>query len=177
MTETTDKEKLKRLNNATKKIQDEETQRREKTVKGSHLLQPMLEIANKQGLKVEERTGFHKITGAVKNIVVYLAKKGGRVDLSGFDIDAEGVTKISKEEAQAKHIGKVRGQLNFELPDETVLAAFTAAVAFVAAAKPEEKKPKVAKTKKTPAKVDTKATTDDTSPTTEGDDTTEQPAA
>lgn len=175
---TNDKEKMKRLNNATKKLQEEETQRREKTVQGSHLLQPMLELVAKKELKTEERTGFYKITGPSKALAVYLAKKGGRVDFSGFDVDAPALTKITKEEAQAKHIGKVRGQIDFTATDEAVLAAFEAGLTALAnAPAPAAKVTKPKKEKATKAaKTDGEAETTETTTTAETN-AEEQPAA
>jgi hypothetical protein len=143
---------LERLRAAGKKVETERAERKTKTVKGGHLKDAFLEKAKlTDGLNVEEKSGFYKITGPTKGRTVYLATKGGRVDLSGFSVDHPAVVQISAEEAKEKHIGKVRGQLDFEQDDEAVTAAFSAALVELSAEVPEEPKPeKPKKEKKAP---------------------------
>lgn len=118
----------KKLKGAGKKAEAQKAARRERTVKGSHLLPQLLSSERTGGLTVEDKSGFTKITGKAKGRAVYVAKKGGRVDLSGFSVEAPAVTQISEEDARAKHLGKVRGMLDFNAEDATVLAAYDAAL-------------------------------------------------
>ena len=121
-----------RLEAAGKKVVEQKAARRERTVKGSHLNTKFIELAQAQGLTVDEMSGFVKLTGSDKSKRVLIAKKGGRVDLSGFTVELGAVRQISETEAREKHLGKVRGQLDFEKTDEEVLSAFTAALEVVA---------------------------------------------
>jgi len=116
-----------KLSGATKKIENQKKERRQKQVKGSHLLEVMLAVVGKT-YSIDEKASFYKISGKEKGKSVYLLRKGGRVDLSGFDIDHDAVTKISAEEAKDRHIGKVRGQINFSLSDDLVMDAFKKAL-------------------------------------------------
>lgn len=130
--ETTDNDTLReRLEAAGKKVVEQKAARRERTVKGSHLNQKFIELATAQGLTVDEMSGFVKLTGPDKRKRLLIAKKGGRVDLSGFTVELDAVRQISETEAREKHLGKVRGQLDFEKTDDEVLAAFTAALTVV----------------------------------------------
>lgn len=116
------------LEAAGKKAEEQKAARRERVVKGAHLLGALKETAEKAGLKIEEKSGFLKISGVAKGRNVYVARKGGRVDLSGFTIEASAVKQISEQEARDKHLGKVRGMLDFDQDDKTVLKAFSAAL-------------------------------------------------
>lgn len=134
-----------RLADSAKKAEAQQTARRERTVRGSHLLGDLRTRADKQNLTVTEKNGFYKITGPSKGRAVYLLKKGGRVDISGFVISSAAVIQISAEDARQKHLGKVRGQLDFSKPDDEVLQAYDEALselvvtaAVVAPATPEE---------------------------------------
>lgn len=127
----------KKLEAAGKKVERAKAARRERVVKGSHLLPTLQEHAEKAGLDVADKSGFLKITGRVKGRCVYVAKKGGRVDLSGFTLDSNAVTQVSEEEARVKHLGKVRGQLNFELSDDEVMSAYSSALHALVAASTE----------------------------------------
>lgn len=98
--------------------------RRQARVGGSHLLEPMLDAARSKGLVIDDKSGFHKIFGNRKKVCVYLSKKGGRADLSGFCIDDPAVVPMSAEEAKEKHLGKVRGQVDFSADDRLVVAAW-----------------------------------------------------
>lgn len=116
-----------------------------KVVKGANLNPQFLELAAAAGAKVEEKSGFYKITTDVKGKAMYLARKGGRVDLSGFTVTDPSVVQVSEEEAQAKHLGKVRGQLNFELAgdgDAALVTAFSAGLTELAVPLPVVEKPK-----------------------------------
>jgi hypothetical protein len=126
------KEKLKA---AGQKAEEQKTQRHQRQVKGSHLLEALLSKAKAiPGLNSEDKTGFVKITGAAKGRSVYVAKKGGRVDISGYTVDAPAVKQITEAEAREKHLGKVRGMLDFDQSDEQVLAAYEAALTKLAEA-------------------------------------------
>lgn len=105
-------------------ISDTTEKKRRQKVKGVHLLKPMMEMLDASKLVVEDKTAFLKVFGNVKKRCVYFQKKGGRVDLSGFEIDHVAVNKISREEAKARHIGNVMAQIEFELDDESVLDAW-----------------------------------------------------
>lgn len=131
-------EATEKLEGAMKKAEKQQTQSRERRVKGSHLLESMLKEVTDRGLKTEERSGFTKITGTNPKLVVYLAKKGGRVDISGFQVTAEAVNLLTEEEARAKHIGKVRAQVNFDMSDDQVMDAFRQALDVVVAGSAEE---------------------------------------
>lgn len=109
---------------AGQKAEQAKAERRERTVKGAHLLNSLKEKAEKAGLEIVEKSGFFQILGASKGRRVYLAKKGGRADASGFSVDHVAIIQISEQEARDKHLGKVRGMLNFDQPDEQVLEAY-----------------------------------------------------
>jgi hypothetical protein len=95
---------------------------------GTHLLPRMMEMVAERKMVVEEKSGYHKVTGNAKKKTVYIAVKGGRVDLSGFSIDHAGITQISEEEAKGRHLGKVRGQIDFDRDDSVVLDALEKAL-------------------------------------------------
>ena len=126
-----------KLADAGKKAEAQKSERRERVVKGSHLLPQLRTLAEAAGMQIEEKSGFLKINAGVKGKNVYVAKKGGRVDLSGFTLEDAAVTQISETEAQEKHLGKVRGQLNFEMTDEQVLAAYSASLELAKVPNPE----------------------------------------
>lgn len=114
-----------RLEKANGLVEESTKERRAKRVVGSHLVESMLSVAKSMPSLMFSETGeFHKIVGPTKGKVVYLSRKGGRVDLSGFCVDHEAIIPISEEQARARHIGKVRGQFDFERSDEAILAAW-----------------------------------------------------
>lgn len=121
-------EMAQKLQAAGEKAEAQKAARRERVVKGSHLLPKLLEQATSAGLSTVEMSGFTKITGANKKLRVLVAKKGGRVDLSGFTVEAAAIRQITEQEARQKHLGKVRGQIDFDKSDDEVLAAFSAAL-------------------------------------------------
>ena len=116
----------KRLIGAGKKVERQRKERRAKVVKGSHLLDEMLTRA--EGLDVERKSSFHMIKGSAQKRAVYVAIKGGRVDLSGFCIDHPAITVLTAEEARKRHLGRVRGQFDFSVGDEPVMEAFDLAL-------------------------------------------------
>lgn len=124
----------KKLKAAGKLAETQQKQRRERTVKGSHLLGTLQDRAKSAGLTVEEQSGYLKITGSAKGRGVYVARKGGRVNLGGFTVQAPAVKQISEDEARAKHLGKVRGQLDLDQPDDAILSAYELALAELKAA-------------------------------------------
>jgi len=128
MSNTNTAEMITKLKAAGEKAETAKAIRRERVVKGSHLTTTLLDQAKAAGVLAEEKSGFVKLSAGVKGKNLYIAKKGGRVDLSGFTVEAAAVRQVSETEAKEKHLGKVRGQLDFEQADEAVLAAFTAAV-------------------------------------------------
>lgn len=140
---TTDAEKAAVLAAAGKKAEAQKKERQERVVKGSHLLEQLKNKAAEPtlNLKTEEMSGFVKVTGSTKGKRILIAKKGGRVDLSGFTIEADAVKQISEQEARDKHLGKVRAQLDFGRSDDEVLAAFGQALSELNVAFPEKEKP------------------------------------
>lgn len=127
--EGNDKGMKERLIAAGEKAEAQKAARRERAVRGSHLTQTLLNRAQDAGLILTEKSGFMKVTReGKKGKSVYVLKKGGRVDLSGFTVELEAVRQITESEAQDKHLGKVRGQLDFSRPDDDVLAAYDAAL-------------------------------------------------
>lgn len=117
-----------RLQAAGEKAAKAKAERRERVVKGSHLTAKFLEAATVAGLTIDEMSGFTKLTGADKKKRVLIAKKGGRVDLSGFTVEAEAIRQVTEAEAKEKHLGKVRGQVDFNKTDDEVLSAFSSAL-------------------------------------------------
>ena len=158
--EKNEKELTEKLKDAGKKAVAEQKAKREKVVPGAHLVDPMKAKVDELKLTSEEIGGFIKVTGTYKGRHVYLAKKGGRADLSGFSAEADGIVQISEEEAKAKHVGKVRGTVDFGKDDATVLAAWTMALAKLTEAMPPAPEKKV-RAKKEPKTADaTTAPTD-----------------
>lgn len=141
-----------KLQAAGKKAEKATAARRERQVKGSHLLTPMTELARKGGFTVQEKSGFLKVTGTCKGRSVYLARKGGRVDFSGFTVSNGPVKQITEQEAKEKHLGKVRAQIDFETAsDDAALGIYNTALAELNAVLPEAEKPaKVEKAPKAP---------------------------
>lgn len=132
----TDSTMTEKLKAAAEKASAEKAARRERVVKGSHLLPKLKELVTAVGLTAVENSGFLKVNGGVKGKNVLIAKKGGRVDLSGFSLSEAAVRQVSEQEARDKHLGKVRGQIDFDKSDDEVLASFTAALAELKVAPP-----------------------------------------
>lgn len=150
-------EMTEKLKESGKRVEAAAAQRRERTVKGAHLLGRLLEAISASGNVLTENTGFHVVKGVAKGRIVYLAKKGGRADLNGFTLDHPAIRQISEEEAKTKHLGKVRGTVDFDTPDEAVLEAFGLALAALTEVTEEPAKP-------VPAPKKTKAPKDEESP-------------
>lgn len=110
----------------------QKAQSRERTVKGSHLLPAITEQVKAAGLQIEELTGYLKVSAGVKGKNLYIAKKGGKIDLSGFTMENSAIKQISEQEAREKHLGKVRGTIDFDKSDDEVLAAFTTVLSTLA---------------------------------------------
>lgn len=100
--------------------------KRAKRVVGSHLVDAMMLKVKERKLAVDDKAGYHKIFGDAKGVCVYLAKKGGRADLSGFCVEDPAVISLTAEEARAKHLGKVRGQIDFDRDDQAIMRAWDA---------------------------------------------------
>lgn len=143
-----------KLKAATEKVEKQKAERTLKVVKGANLNPKFLESAKAAGLECAEKTGFFKLTApGVKGKAIYVARRGGRVDLSGFTIPNSAVKQIAEAEAQAAHLGKVRGQLNFDLAgseegDAQLLAAFDEALTEAKVVPPAPPKPEKAPRKK-----------------------------
>ena len=129
-----------KLAQAGKKAEEQKAERRARTVKGSHLLPALEQKIAASGLKTQDMAAFKKVKGAAKARKVFVATKGGRVDLSGFTFDHPAVIQISAEDAKEKHIGRVRGQLDFDKDDAQVLEAFDRAIELLKEEAAEEKK-------------------------------------
>lgn len=146
MTTENTNEMAEKLAAAGKKAESQKKARQERVVKGSHLLDKLKEMATASAGAPDEMNGFLKFNSPDKKKRVLIAKKGGRVDLSGFTIEADAIRQISEQEARDKHLGKVRAQLDFGRADDEVLSAFSAALAKLAEPTPEPvKKPKAPK--------------------------------
>lgn len=170
----TDKQMAEKLENAGKKAEKQKAERRERTVKGSHLQTAFVTLAKETGLTYVEKSGFAQVQGKRKNHKVYIALKGGRVDFSGFSVQHEAVTQISEEEAKTQHLGRVRGSIDFDKSDEQVMEAFKAGLAELLVEPPPELK-KAPAAKKEETKVET--TTEQPAATSEQGSTTEAPEA
>lgn len=127
-TETTT-EMAEKLVAAGKQAEEAKAARRERTVKGSHLLEALIQRATTAGFVITDKSGFIKISGSTKGRKVYVARKGGRVDGSGFAVEHAALLPVSEEEAREKHIGKVRCQIDFDQDDASVLSAYDALLA------------------------------------------------
>jgi PHD/YefM family antitoxin component YafN of YafNO toxin-antitoxin module len=121
----------KRLIGAGKKVERNRKERRQKQVQGSHLLEQMMALIQARGLVIDEKSSFYQVTGNVKGLKVYVAIKGGRVDTSGFSFEHPGLELITEEQARNRHIGKVRGTINFHVGDENAMAAYEEALSFL----------------------------------------------
>lgn len=130
-TETINGDMASKLKAAGEKAKAERQERRERTVKGSHLLEPMREYVTAEGCSILEQTAALKVSGGVKKKLVYIAKKGGVVSISGFTLQHPAVKQITEADARARHLGLVRGQLDFDKSDDEVMAAFKLAVAEI----------------------------------------------
>ena len=129
MNENSEEQQMRdKLGDAGKMAEDARDQRRRRAVKGSHLLDTLVSKARDAGCTVKDNSGFYKFTGDEKGKAIYVAKKGGRVDLSGFTVERDGIRQITEDAARDTHLGKVRGQIDFNKSDDVVLSAYAAAV-------------------------------------------------
>jgi hypothetical protein len=143
-----------KLVEAGQKAETEKAERTKRAVKGAHLQEKILALVTESKLATKDNTGFNVVVGSDNGRKLYISKKGGRIDLSGFSLPHPAVTSISEEEAKEKHLGKVRGQVNFDETDSAVLNAVEAALVLLAevvekevkAAKVETKTEAVAET-------------------------------
>lgn len=121
-------EYVKKLTNANEAVEEIVREKRSKRVSGSHLYDDMMNMVNSsKTLFINDKTGYHQImSNASKKAKtsVYLAKKGGKAYLTNFCIDDVGVKPMSEAEAREKHLGRVRGQIDFERDDATVMKAW-----------------------------------------------------
>lgn len=131
-----------KLAEANKKAEAQKAERRARVVKGSHLTQKFVDLAKEAGCDVRENTGFHVITGkAGKSLRIYVARRGGIVDLLGFSVQDPAVRQIPKEEAKAKHMGRVQGRVDLDKTDEEVLRAYGEALKLINVPAPAKKAP------------------------------------
>lgn len=165
---------------AGKKAEAVEKKRKEKVIPGAHLLDKMKALLGMEGLTANEKGDFFQVTGKPNKRKLYLAVKGGRVALSGYTVQADGVIQLTAEEAAARHLGRVRGELDFSKDDTTVMGAFTSALgALLEDAPAPEPKPATEKKPRQPrAKKAKPAETPSTEAvvTPDGDPPTEAPA-
>lgn len=145
-----------KLEKANAKAETQKAERRARSVKGSHLTEQFVKMAQDAGCTVRENTGFHVIVGAAgKSLRIYVARRGGIVDFLGFSVQDPAVRQVSKEEAKAKHMGRVEGRMNLELTDDEVLAAFALALEVInvpaPVVEPKVKRERKAKATETPA--------------------------
>jgi len=143
-----------KLEQANQKAETQKAERRARTVKGSHLTEQFVNLAKEAGCTVRENTGFHVIVGAAgKSLRIYVARRGGIVDLLGFTVQDKSVEQISKEVAKAKHMGRVQGRMNLDLTDDEILAGFRLALGVINVPAPvvEPKVKRVRKAKETVA--------------------------
>jgi hypothetical protein len=117
-----------KLEQAGKKAEKQKAEKQARTVKGAHLREQIEALVSTSGLEAVKNTGFLKVIGNGNKSKLLVAIKGGRIDLSGFTLESPAVTQISEDEAKAKHLGKVRGMVNFDATDEQVLAAVSEAL-------------------------------------------------
>lgn len=128
-----------KLEQAGQKAEAQRTEKRNRAVKGAHLTEAFVKLAEEAGCDIRPNTGFHVITGkAGKSVRIYVAKRGGIVDLLGFSVQDPAVTQISPEEAKAKHMGRVQGRLDLSKSDAEVLAAYKQALQFINIPQPEK---------------------------------------
>lgn len=117
-----------KLEAAGQKAEKAKAEKQTRAVKGAHLHEQIVALVRGAGLEVVENTGFLKVVGNGNKNKLLVAVKGGRVDLSGFTIESPAVIAVSEEEAKAKHLGKVRGFVNFDASDDEVLSVVKEAI-------------------------------------------------
>ncbi len=117
-----------RLERAVAKQDARRRQIRARRVAGLHLLEKLPDIARQLGFDVDEMAVFYKIRGKAKDKAIYVSRRGGRVDLSGFTVNDPAFSEVSKEEAKRRHLGRVKARLSLTLPDDVVLEAYKTAL-------------------------------------------------
>lgn len=160
----------KKLEEANKKAETQKAERRARSIKGSHLTEQFVELASKAGCDIRQNTGFHVIVGkAGKSLRIYVAKRGGIVDLLGFSVEDPAVIQISREDAKKKHMGRVFGRMDLGRTDAEVLGAYRKALVVLNTPLPEkpakekrERKAKPAGTTPPAAKAEAKPATQPT---------------
>lgn len=120
-----------KLEQAGQKAEKAKAEKQTRAVKGAHLHEQIVSMVRSSGLEVVENTGFLKVVGNGNKNKLLVAVKGGRVDLSGFTIESPAVVQVSEADAKAKHLGKVRGFVNFDSSDEQVLEVIREAIAIL----------------------------------------------
>jgi hypothetical protein len=81
-------------------------------------------LAKELGFDVEEMAVFYKIRGKRNDRAIYVSRRGGRVDLSGFTVPNPAFHEVSAEEAKRRHLGRVKARLSLSLPDDVVIDAY-----------------------------------------------------
>lgn len=118
-----------KLAEASEKAVTQKKERRARVVKGSHLVEQIKAQCDAAGLTYRENGGFHIFSGpAGKNVRIAIAKRGGIVDFLAFTVQSDAVIQISKEVAEAKHLGRVQGRISYDADDAVTLAAIDEAV-------------------------------------------------
>lgn len=112
-----------RLQKAITNYEEQKRQNNFKRIKGYHLIEQMPNIARSLGFDVAEMSVYYKITGNNKN-VIYISRKGNKVDLSGFIIDDPAFKQINEDDAKKRHMGRVKARLSLDLPDKTIIEAY-----------------------------------------------------
>ncbi len=90
--------------------------------------------ARELGLVVDQKSAFTKVTGPAKRRAVYVSRRGGRIDLSGFCVEHPGVRVVTPEDARRQHLGSVKAQVLFEEPSAEVDLAVEAVLAALVSA-------------------------------------------
>lgn len=147
-----------KLENAGKKAEEQKAEKQTRTVKGAHLHEDIKSLVKASGLEIVENTGFLKVVGNGNKNKLLIAVKGGRVDLSGFTIESPAVIQVSEADAKAKHLGKVRGFVNFDAADAEVLSVVSQAIEVLKTPTEVAEKPAtVRKAKKATAETEQRA--------------------
>ena len=123
------KEFKKRLVKADKLLLKMKQQKRFARIKGANLLERMLREA--KHLEITDQINFYKISNTKNKKAIYVARRGGRVDISGFDLSHPLVVPMSREEAKRRKLGRVCGQLNFKdnsATDKDIMEVFKKAL-------------------------------------------------
>lgn len=146
-----------KLEAAGKKAVEQREEKRARTIKGSHLVPQLVELAKAAECDIRSDKSFHVIVGkAGKALRVSVAQRGGVVYLVGFSIAHPAVKEITEESARARHIGRARGEFDFETGDEAIVEAFKAALERINVPAPAEE-PKKERKPRVPKAIDPKS--------------------